>query len=68
MPTPETSAFPTVRQWLRDCRDEPYQATPKCPSCGCHLGVREAMFNESGIDEWLCDNACCDNARDGNGQ
>jgi hypothetical protein len=55
-----TSALPTVRQWLRDCRDDPDQATPKCPSCGCYLGVREAMFNESGIDEWLCDNACCD--------
>lgn len=64
MPTPETSAFPTVRQWLRDCRDDPDQATPKCPGCGCHLGIREAMFNQSGIDEWLCDNACCDNARE----
>jgi hypothetical protein len=69
MPTPETSAFPTVRQWQRDCRETTQdQATPKCPNCGCHLGIRPAMFNESGTDEWECDNACCDNARDGNGQ
>jgi hypothetical protein len=26
------------------------------------------MYNPSGIDEWLCDNACCDNARNGNGE
>ena len=60
----KTSAFPTVRQWLRDCRDDLDQATPKCPNCGRCLDVREAMYNESGIDEWECDNAC----RDGNGQ
>jgi hypothetical protein len=63
MPTPETSALPTVRQWLRDCRETAQDpATPKCPGCGCHFTIREAMYNESGIDEWLCDNACCDNA------
>jgi len=61
MPTPEMSAFfPTVRQWRRDCRDDPGLATPKCPGCGYHLGVRAARFNASGTDEWLCDNACCD--------
>ena len=64
----KTSAFPTVKRWRRDCRDDPDQATPKCPICGCHFGIREAMFNESGTDEWLCDNACCDNARNGNGR
>jgi hypothetical protein len=56
--------IPTVRQWQRDARDDPDQETPKCPACGHHLGVREAMYNPSGTDEWLCDNACCDNARE----
>jgi hypothetical protein len=62
-PSRPTSAFPTVRQWQRDARDDPDQATPKCPGCGHRLGVREAMYNPSGIDEWECDNACCDNGR-----
>jgi len=52
--------LPTVRRWQRDCREAVQdQDTPKCPNCQCHLGVREAMYNLSGIDEWLCDNACC---------
>jgi hypothetical protein len=52
---------PTVRQWQRDCNESGTdQATPKCPLCGRCLGVREAMYNPSGTDEWLCDNACCD--------
>jgi len=60
-----TIACPTVRQWLRDCRETTQdQATPKCPVCGHNLGIREAMYNPSGTDEWECDNACCD----GNGQ
>ncbi len=54
-----TSAFPTVRRWRLDCNESGTdQATPKCPICQCRLGIREAMYNESGIDEWLCDNAC----------
>jgi len=57
---PTSAFFPTVRQWQRDAMDDPDQATPKCPICQCHLGIREAMYNPSGIDEWECDNACCD--------
>jgi hypothetical protein len=52
--------LPTVKQWQRDCREAAQdQATPKCPGCGGCLGIREAMYNESGTDEWLCDSACC---------
>jgi len=48
-----------VRRWRRDCREAAQdQATPKCPGCGRRLGIREAMFCESGTDEWECDNAC----------
>jgi hypothetical protein len=47
----KTSAFPTVRQWQRDPRDDPDQETPKCPICGCSRGVREAMYNPSGATD-----------------
>lgn len=58
----ERAGFPTVDRWRRE--EEPALAeTPKCPSCGVHLGIRLAMWNVSGRDEWLCDNAC-----NGNGQ
>lgn len=58
---PLIQPFPTVEQWRRD---EPDGAMPKCPSCGWRLGIRLAVWNASGRDEWICDiNAC-----NGNGQ
>jgi hypothetical protein len=48
-------ALPSVRRWERDCQDE---ATPRCPECAQHLGIRRAMFTATGRDVWLCDH--CD--------
>lgn len=53
---PETApTFITVAQWRRD---EPDGETPRCPSCGTPLGIREAWMNASGRDEWECDQGC----------
>lgn len=57
----QTTGFPTVEQWRRE---EPDGATPRCPSCGRHLGIRLAMWNVSNRDEWICDEGLCN----GNGQ
>lgn len=56
---PKTTGFPTVEQWQREAD----RATPRCPSCGRHLGIRLAMWNASNRDEWTCDEGC-----NGNGQ
>jgi hypothetical protein len=60
-----TTGFPSVAEWRRECFElaEDF-ATPKCPSCGRHFGIRAAMYNVSGIDLWICDEGLCN----GNGQ
>jgi len=47
--------FPTVQQWRRNSLYDLDGETPLCPSCGSPLGIREAMYNVSGIDQWTCD-------------
>lgn len=40
-------------QWRR--QDDGSQATPKCPCCGMHLGIRLGVWRGNGRDAWLCD-------------
>jgi predicted RNA-binding Zn-ribbon protein involved in translation (DUF1610 family) len=30
-------------------------ATPLCPNCGRHLGIRLGIWRDNGRDAWLCD-------------
>lgn len=64
--TEATTTLPSVEQWERE---NPDGATPLCPICGRHLGIRPALFNISGIALWICDEGMCnDNAQISNGR
>lgn len=30
-------------------------ATPRCPKCTWHLGIRFGMWRDNGRDAWLCE-------------
>lgn len=39
----------------RENHDMAREATPQCPKCDRHLGMRLGVFRDSGRDVWLCD-------------
>lgn len=44
----------TPGRWrAEDPRGE--QATPRCPKCNSHMGIRLGMWRDNGRDAWLCD-------------
>ena len=43
----------TVSEWQD--KDKTDWATPLCPHCRMHLGVRSGLWTDSGRDVWLCD-------------
>ena len=44
----------TVADWR--CSELPEDlATPPCPKCGRSLGIRDAMWTDTGRDMWLCE-------------
>lgn len=49
----EPSDFMTVDEWRE--RDNGDLATPLCPHCQNHLGIRLSFFTSGGRDVWLCD-------------
>lgn len=43
----------SVRHWEQ--QNNWADASPRCPKCDSHLGIRRAMWTEKGVDTWLCD-------------
>jgi hypothetical protein len=43
----------TPEMWQRTDNGE--KATPPCPHCGRHLGIRFGVWRVNGLDAWLCD-------------
>lgn len=48
------SELMSVYRWRRE-GDMAADATPKCPHCGRHLGIRLGIWRDNGRDAWLCD-------------
>ena len=44
----------TVHRW-RATADMAADATPLCPGCGRHLGIRLGIWRGNCRDAWLCD-------------
>jgi Zn ribbon nucleic-acid-binding protein len=49
----ETKVLMSVAQWRR-AEDMAIAATPKCPHCDRHLGIRLGVWRDNGRDAWLC--------------
>lgn len=52
--TPAPTTPLTVAAWRRTA-NLAEDATPKCPGCKRHLGIRLGIWRDNGRDAWLCD-------------